>query len=159
MSVTIFGITRSGGIMKAFKQFLMIAVAVMVAGSVGGVVGSAGAAPATAVPVGSTYHVKMTVTGPNVVGQVTTITITGDCVGYPPSQRIGLLIDGEYWASFTNPTCSPGDSHWGQVGWTPTNSGNHTLTAYMTIYGEMVESVSETVTIGTAVPPTTTTVS
>ncbi|KIA63662.1 hypothetical protein [Nocardia vulneris] len=135
--------------MRVFKQLSMIAAAVVVAGAVGGAVGSA---DVTAAPVASTYHVKMTITGPNVVGQVTTVTITGDCVGYPPSQRIGLLINGDYWASFTNPTCDPGDSHWGQVGWTPTNPGDHTLTAYMTIYDEKVESVSETVTIGPAVP-------
>ncbi|WP_280430092.1 hypothetical protein [Nocardia brasiliensis] len=135
--------------MSVFKRLSMIAAAVVVAGSVSG---AAGSADATAAPVASTYHVEMTVTGPDVVGQVTTVTITGDCVGYPPSQRIGLLINGEYWASFTNPTCDPGDSHWGQVGWTPTNPGDHTLTAYMTIYDEMVESVSETVTIAPAVP-------
>ncbi|MFI6999353.1 hypothetical protein [Nocardia sp. NPDC050175] len=109
---------------------------------------------ATAVP--GDYHLKMTITGPNAVGQADTITLTGDCVGYPPAERIGVRIDGQDYASFATNSCDYGE--WGQTGWTPLSPGDHTLMAYITISGELVDSLSETVTIGTAVPPTTTTV-
>lgn len=102
------------------------------------------------------YHLEMTITGPNVVGQADTITLTGDCVGYPPAERIGVRIDGQDYASFATNSCDSGE--WGQTGWTPLSLGNHTLMAYITISGELVDSLSETVTVGTAVPPTTTTV-
>ncbi|MGW4843191.1 hypothetical protein [Nocardia brasiliensis] len=140
--------------MNTFKHLSMIAAAVVVAGFVSGAVGSAGAVPATKAP--RDYHLTMTITGPNVVGQANTITLTGDCVGYAPAERIGVQIDGQDYASFSTNSCDYG--MWGQTGWTPLSPGNHTLMAYITIYGEMVDSVTETVTIGTAVPPTTTTV-
>ncbi len=120
----------------------------VIAGFFSGAVGSAESAVATAVPEEHPYHLKMTITGPNVVGQADTITQTGDCVGYPTAERIGVRIDGQDYASFATNSCDSGE--WGQTGWTPLSSGDHTLLAYITISGELVDSLSTTVTVGTA---------